>query len=311
MKTVKKMTMMAMAMFAAAAAHAQTTGPVGGHYIPPTPPDQLAAGRAQSKVRMEAEALFAEGKLEEAIAKYRLLLSMMPGPGQRMPEAGSGASARLAKLLELADRPHEALAAYAGAIYWDAREHDWRGWSVDVTVPDYAILAAKLGHEELAKEMYYLALRNFNTGGSRFQEPVPYIVVFDPDPTMDVWTYSTNGLIAAATMLKVNGSTEGCEHLAEVKRLAPQWIVPRLYEFNFDVPGREIVGRRQELLPFARNERERQWVLSLRPLDVKDRWQTEGAELRRNSKVVQSRKGPVVRGEAMPVTPLPTPSPAG
>jgi tetratricopeptide (TPR) repeat protein len=250
----------------------------GGKDIRPIPPETLRKLDLMNEATDRAEALLAKGLFDEAIWEFRRAVEIE----DTIPGWFSSGHYDLAKALVVAGRNEEAMEAFAKAVKWDEKRGDWyvNGPPPYRIAMDYAILAAKQGDERKAKEMYYFGLRRFNSGADKYVEPVPFIVVFDPDPLMDVWEYSPEALTAAALMAHV--SYQRPEFLQEVKRLKPDWMLPVAFEglHSFGTKRDELLGIARGL---ARSEREIMWLDQARNKDRLDRVQDIGLMLRRRS----------------------------
>jgi tetratricopeptide (TPR) repeat protein len=253
----------------------------GGKDIRPIPPETLRKLDLMNEATDRAEALLAKGLFDEAIWEFRRAVEIQ----DTIPGWASTTKYNLAKALVVAGRNEEAMEAFAKAVMWDEKRGDWyvNGPPAERLAMDYAILAAKQGDERKAKEMYYFGLRNFNSFGQASFEAMPFIVVFDPDPLMEVWEYSPEALTAAALMAHVSCQERESERfLQEVRRLKPDWMLPVAFEAH-----RHVGDKRDELLGIARglarSEREIMWLDQARDKDRLDRVQDIGLMLRRQS----------------------------
>jgi tetratricopeptide (TPR) repeat protein len=105
---------------------------------------------------------------------------------------------RLARMYVKLNRIPDAMEAYKHSFAWDPRIrlgssvlmgdlNGGSGYGVD-TVMEYAALLAKAGRQEDAKAMYYYGQRAYwSLPRPRSQEPVPFVVVFDPEPEGIQW----------------------------------------------------------------------------------------------------------------------------
>jgi hypothetical protein len=143
-------------------------------------------------------------------------------------------------------------------------------------IMEYAILLAKQGRAEDAKAIYYFGLRSCLAPRTRSEEPVPFLVVFDPDPEGIYWEYTPQRLEAAALMVQAmlsSGSTDFATNVRttdrqwveRVRALAPDWFYPVLYMANtknLDSPAREQLTAQAEAM--ARPGLERQLMARFR-----------------------------------------------
>jgi tetratricopeptide (TPR) repeat protein len=253
----------------------------GGKDIRPIPPETLRKLDLMNEATDRAEALLAKGLFDEAIWEFRRAVEIQ----DTIPGWASTTKYNLAKALVVAGRNEEAMEAFAKAVMWDEKRGDWyvNGPPAERLAMDYAILAAKQGDERKAKEMYYFGLRNFNPFGEAGFEAMPFIVVFDPDPLMEVWEYSPEALTTAALMAHASHRGTGWRELVqEVRRRKPDWMLPIVFE-SFSYAS----GQRDEMLGIARglakSEREIMWLEQVRNRDPLHKWNKVGADLRRQS----------------------------
>jgi tetratricopeptide (TPR) repeat protein len=198
----------------------------------PVPRDILAKGDKVSRLIDRGEGLLAIGKAGEAVdvMLQAVALENTIGDGFR-----SSANYALARALTQAGRDEEALKAYRSSVEWSEKAGDLEvnGPLLEPLAMDYAALLAKCGHDAEAKEIYYFGLRNLNPYGERRFEPIPFIVVFDPDPNGVYWEYSRTKLEAAALMAKAGQMQNHDEATAEkARKLAPDWFYPVLWQAN-------------------------------------------------------------------------------
>jgi tetratricopeptide (TPR) repeat protein len=233
------------------------------------PPEELAKMERAGAALSRGRALMKENNVEEAISAFREAIAVH----NTMRGFYSSGNYELAKALVLAGRPEEALAAYKNAINY---REDWKDLHVNGPpavrlAMDYAILLAKRGKDDEAKAMYYYGLRaGYNSGPDvqGYIEPFPFMVVFDEDPSMTVWGYTPERLIAAATMARLatdgdrltgDGALETTKKVKLVEASSPDWAFPSVYRFR-NMTYRE--GREFLDLAFglAANDDERAWI---------------------------------------------------
>lgn len=254
-------------------------------------PESPEEGRKHTEIAVAldaGEALLKRGKLDLAIAKFREARAIE----ETLRSKSCSAGYELAKALTLAGKPGEALKVYEKCLVWRPGADDWHvnGPVATYLYADYAILAARQGDQAKAKEIYYLLMRTFNGFGESVQEPIPFLVVFDPDPNMDVWQYTADNLVLAATMMKLATSSGGQKgELEEIRRQAPGWAFPAAFQAGLRL-GQGDGELRAQAMALAKTAREREWI---RTMDVKSmRRLTLGVEMRKASPVVQSRRRP-------------------
>ncbi len=232
----------------------------------PPPPELLEMRKRAGETRDRGRALVEQGKLDEAILAFRESIAIERETERRFGGFSSIGNYELAKALTMDSRPQEALAAYKDAFRWDPKkkELDTSGPVVRRLGVDYAILLAKSGKVEEAKAVYYWTLRALRGVDGR-SEPFPFLVVFDPDPTMTVWEYTTESFVAACTMLKAPDMGDQDRTLTEkVREAEPDWIVPVMYLVaSSDVRRAEYLSLAEGL---AANDEERSWVRQYREL---------------------------------------------
>jgi len=226
----------------------------GGKDVKPIPPEILAKSKSAREAIDRGATFIEKNQLPEAIAAFREAVAIE----QTIPGHHSRGYYELAKALTLAERADDALAAYKNAFKWDPirKDLDINGPSPILLGMDYAILLARSGKEEEAKSLYYRTLRQLMVVRSA-HEPFPFLIVFDPDPNMAVWEYTTERFVAVCTMLKAPNSGPDAVAMTEhVRRMEPNWVVPVMY-----LASR---GKRSENLRTAQNlattDEERAWV---------------------------------------------------
>jgi tetratricopeptide (TPR) repeat protein len=200
-------------------------------------PPNLELQAKDTKVRSlvdRAEQLKSKGKIDAAAKTLKEAIAIERT--YAYPNFLTGVASRLARMLVSAGRDEEAVAAYRQCFAWDIRRGDLEGHPENAV--GFALLLSKLGKVEEAKAMYYWVLRNFNGGrgydgvwnlnGLRFFEPVPFLVVFDPDPDAVVWEYTPDRFRAAVLMVSQFGSADP-KAIDEIRKLAPDWFWPIVY----------------------------------------------------------------------------------
>lgn len=232
-------------------------------FAKPEPPEKAAMRSRMASAVEKAELLASSpGKLEEGIAALRDALAMCKAFDKKydgLSSSTSRAAHQLAKALTRAKRDDEAIAAYREAFRWRPDMKDLYSPSVNYVndICDYAILLFKAGKYEESKAMYYYAMRGW--GGSSYQY-FPFLVVFEPDPTMTVWENTPDKLLSAIMMLRAihtNYSDGQKDWFEEVRKREPAWILPLAY-IN-DGSTREGAWIHQAR-PLATSEDERNWI---------------------------------------------------
>lgn len=280
-----------VALFLASSAWAQYPGGTSGGK--PPPPEWIRQQEATGVLRNRIRDLERQGKWQEVITACKDLIALESRPPMAM-KRHSHAYWRLARAYEQLDQSPDALDAYQKSISWIPEFADWDGNQFQVL--DYAISAAKQGQVEKAKEMYYLGLRKYNA--AKIHEDLPFLVVFDPDPGMDYWEYSTVNLEAAARMLKIVGGQVSGDVAEWVKisrgelpnpidivlSLKPDWLIPQLMK-----AGGHRAEKAKSVLGYVHTQREHQWLAEWALEDrVKDKERRMlSNQMRKLSKVVQ------------------------
>lgn len=218
------------ALVIAPLALAQTGGGGSGG----TPPSQEWIHRYDPvrTLLKQGDQQMSQHQYDEAVTVFTQAQTLEDQISATWHERVSSASASLARALVAAGRENDALVAYRHAFWWNERTHDidMNGGEVDPLVLSYALLLAKHGEIEEAKAMYYYALRQFNgpMGGdkaTRGIEPIPFLVVFDPEPEGIPWDYSFDRFKAA--ILLVKGMIESKKDFFEQAReLVPDSFYP-------------------------------------------------------------------------------------
>ena len=242
----------------------------GGSTFKGIPAEELALHDKANGAIHRGREFLKENKLEEAIAAFREAILIHREANRRFGGFTGSGYYELAKALTMADRPQEALVAYKSAFQWDPKRKDFvLGGPASRFLMDYAILLAKNGREEDAKLVYHFYLsRHHNLYAGGYIEPFPFIVVFDEDPSMTVWEYTPERLIAAATMARLaadgdrltgDGALETTKKVKLVEATSPDWAFPSVYRFrNMTYPeGREFLDFAFGL---AANDDERAWI---------------------------------------------------
>lgn len=263
-----------MLVLSVSLAHAQTRTE-----LKPDPPEVRAKKQRADQAHERGRAFLKQNQLEQAIEAFREVVAIektIPGSGFR-----SSPNYDLAKALTLAKRPEEALAAYKQAFRWDPKrgELDTNGPPFIQLGMDYAIALAKANRPNDAKAVYYSTLRKLSEARWGF-EPFPFLVVFDPDPTMTEWELTKENLVAAATMLRAPESGPDAIALTEsVRNMKPDWIMPVMYLAN---RGKDRQNNLDVAMSLARNAEERMWVQEYKANHVriegeesKERWARE------------------------------------
>ena len=270
-------TMIAIAIIALSA------GALPQKNVKPISPELLEkVDRARDAINRGDEYM-AKGAITDAIREYKIATEI----GSTLPNGGSSSGVyQLAKAYQTQGSYTEAMDAFSKAVKWNKK---WGDWSVNgpqaiLVAMDYAMLAAKVGDHAKAKEMYYWGLRVFNRYGGKDFEPYPLLVLFDPEPGMDVWEYSADALVLAATMAKAPHMNSRCIPMVkEIRASKPDWLVPVVFLATF--------GSTEESAQFyaaarsmAKTAEERELIEKTKG---KERIDMTGANRRKASVVVQ------------------------
>jgi tetratricopeptide (TPR) repeat protein len=236
MKTTYKVRLAATMLFLAVVLSASAQ--VDQYGRPTVSPERRAFDNLFSQMNDQAKALEEGDQFQEALAIYSEVAEMQEARNIFSSRSKYG----MARCLTALGREEEALGAFKRAFMWSSRSGrltlgDGDGDFIRMSA-DYAMLLAKRGRAEDAKALYYSALRRFNLGGTypnyamegrRYKEPVPFLVVFDPEPLGIAWEYSPQNLEAALKMLLAL-TTAQKDLLSQVKALRPDWFYPVMYE---------------------------------------------------------------------------------
>lgn len=218
----------------------------------------------------KARSLTDRGELFQELGMYDEAIALLKDAIQiEKTLRGHGGSSyhELAKALAEAGCTEEALAVYKQTVFWDPirKELNDKSTSYIRIKLDYAILLAKFGKVDEAKMVYYSVLRTYNKSGQKTYEPYPFLIVFDPDPTMTVWEYTTGKFVAAALMLRsmnMSSSARAVALAGEVGQMEPTWIVPVMVQ-AIRAERRERAPYIGQAMSLARNEEEREWIRRL------------------------------------------------
>ena len=294
--------------------HAQGNAP------PPTPsPAYVAELNRVGELTRSADALFKSGKFREAIPAYQTAIIAKRQLDPYSPPSKS--YYRLARALEHESRFSEALEAYRSMTYWDPDPHVIMPLNTAsfASFMDYAILLARQGRAQDAKDIYYAGLRELVPSSAR-EEPVPLLVVFDRDAAGEtqgtLWEYTPQRLEASAIMAKailVGDDEEGRALAAEAGRLAPGWSLPVAYRAYWDRFAEDREARFNIAARLAKTDAEREgiawartWDQDKRPTD-----RTNPAELRKGLRVLKEArerlKDPAYRSRIISEPPKPKP----
>jgi len=257
---LKAFKIIAIGFFAVSFACAFAQG--GGKDIRPIPAELLAKCEKARQALLRGNAFLEKNQLADAIGAFQEAVAVERTYGYPV----STGSYQLAKALTAAGRASEALAAYKEAVRWDPirKELTTNGPPQILLVMDYAILLAKSGKAEEAKSVYYFGLRHYNEYAEDAFEPIPFLIVFDADPTMTVWDYSSEKLVAAATMAKApfmqSRRTQG---LDLVRRMEPGWALP-LVHIADSSPNKERPQLYKAAEDLALTTEEKAWIEAYR-----------------------------------------------
>ncbi len=261
-----------------------------------TDPAVVASLKESVRLTWEGEAAYQRDEIASAIQSFRAALAIQ----RSLKGTVRGSAYGLAKSLQKSGDGKGALIAYAEAVYWDENAKDWQvngAYSLHVAL-DYALCAAEQGRPDLAKEMYYWGLRNFNPSGELLKEPIPFCIVFDPDPTLQEWEFTPDRLrVAASAMILADrhfypflttSERKVAYHSAyeSASRLVPGWLFLEFLEKYNNADEETFEAYKLERAAVAKTDLERSWILSA---SRENRIDKTGVELRKNSPVVQKR----------------------
>lgn len=284
--------------------------------LPPEPAEQTSARKRVNEAVNKAAALAkTPGKLDEGITALRAALEMSKAFDQRYSSFSSHAARELAKALIQAKRDAEALDTFREGFRWSPERGDLinTGFYLD-EIADYALLLLNAGKTEEAKAMYYYAMRGWGDNGYQY---FPYLIVFEPDPTMTVWESTPDKLLSAILMLRAihsNDHTGQKERIEEVRKREPSWILPVFYaNQNFDAAWfNQVAG-------VASDQHEKEWVFMYEQAftlsdaeqrnAVREVWLKLGkiaAERRKNSEVLKQAKLDMARMHPKLAAPAPS-----
>lgn len=282
MKTTIALLVFLKAICPASGADAQPTGVQVYRGGSPISPEVLAKIDRIQDLLLKARDLVNSQKLGDAIK----ILTEAVAIERTLSGNASGARYELAQAKVSAGDVSEALKIYKSMLTWDARRQDWtvNGPSTCRVAMDYAMAAAQHGDKELAKQMYYFGLRSFNLFGEWEIEPLPFLVVFDPEPGMDAWDYTSDKLAAAAFMVKAGSAGGNPEMMMRASALVPEWQLPKAWAalYRGDRNGIDEVMRSADTRLKAQ----------LAEASENRKSQMAGLQKRKASKVINSQKPP-------------------
>lgn len=239
--------------------------------IRPEDPAEAAKSIQVKGLLEQARILMSRGSVSEALPALQQAAVIQA----TMVGFKATANLEIARTFVKLGRNPDALEAYRRVFCWNARKEDLDVGAGPIIHPvmEYAILLAKNGRAEDAKAMYYFGLRNLNDS-DRWKEPVPFLVVFDPEPEGIQWEYTPERLEAAALMTQalhggwMDFATREqmlpMQIVARVRQLAPDWFYPVIYKaargWNSE-RGPQLVSEAEAL---ARPGLERQLVAKYR-----------------------------------------------
>lgn len=235
--------------------------------VRPIPPEKLAIYKRTGDAKDRGRALLEKNKIEEAIREFREAIAIEKEIERRYGDFNSVGHYELAKALTLAKRNEEALAAYKQAFRWSPKRQDLEhnGPPLIHLAMDYALLLHRCGKVEEAKAIYYFFLcRGWSDDGHH--EPFPFLVVFDPDPTMMVWDYTPERFLAAVTMARAPYmNAERFSYAETARQMEPSWIVPAVYLWPWDSKTRGKAGY-DLAVNLARTDEEKEWMRMYLPV---------------------------------------------
>lgn len=259
----------------------------------------------EKRIRLEGDELYRQGiellnagKSDEAIAKIREAIALQ---SQLMQVFGGYGD--LGRALCQAGRLTEAVEAFRRSLCW---HKDQLVTSNPYSLYDYAILMARLGKEREAKALYYLqmarAVGPMEHGRVDTAEPIPFLVLFDPEPGMTAWSYSPEALEAAMLMLSdtvgylpLGERTTGYRTINQLKaerarRLMPEWSFPVVLLARLTHGDKRVALFEQAKL-LAKTPEEGSWIEQFQqslqlPIRERENLSKIGIERRRQSEVL-------------------------
>lgn len=189
-------------------------------------------------------------------------------------------------------KTQEAFDEYRRSLHW--RHFGPAFHSTNGTI-EYGQFLARNGKSREAISLYYNLLWHRSFGEPAYlpsDEPIPYLVLFEPEPGMVAWTYTPDRMVAAFEVLRHDDSGEIPEQMIRVRQLVPDWAYPVVRQAA-NTPTTE--GRRallDEARPMTKSQEERDWIdqyeASLKvPFRERVRLSAIGMERRRASKVLE------------------------
>lgn len=106
---------------------------------------------------------------------------------------------------------------------------------LDKFFPAYIRFLVGQGRHEMARDVYYIYMslardsHGFPGGIEYLAEPFPVLVIFDPDPFGDVWSYKPERLLAAVKICEMRTDLiwqKPIDVATEVRAMFPEWYVP-------------------------------------------------------------------------------------
>ncbi|MCC7435223.1 MAG: hypothetical protein IT363_11100 [Methanoregulaceae archaeon] len=284
--------------------------------LPPKPAEKTAARkRVNGAVDKAAELAKTPGMLDEGITALRDALVLSEAFDKRYNSFSPKAASELAKALVRAEKDDEALVAFRKAFRWSPERSDLiTGVVSQEDTANYALLLLKAGKVEEAKAMYYYVMRYWGDNGYQY---FPYLIVFEPDPTMTVWESTPDKLLSAILMLRAIHSRDHAvrkDRIEEARKRDPSWILPVFYaNESFDTKWfTQVAG-------MASDQHEKEWIFiyqqafALSGVEqrnaIRDVWLKLGkiaAERRKNSEVLKQAKLDMARLHPKLAAPAPS-----
>lgn len=210
--------------------------PQGRDIRPEDPAEAAKSAQVQSLIQ-QARGLIRNGNLSQSIPIFQQAATVQA----TMIGFKSSANFELARTFVRLGRNADAIGAYRKVFRWNAVKMDLDVGTGPIIQPvmEYAILLSREGRSEDAKAIYYFGLRHLNVD-DRTKEPIPFLIVFEPELEGIRWEYTAQRLEAVANMtmamhggttdFATNSQTTPTELVSRVRELAPDWFYPVIFK---------------------------------------------------------------------------------
>ena len=178
----------------------------------------------RSRLQQEAWALVQDNKLDRALPLYKRAAAIE----ESMSGVGGAATGAWGDALREAGRLQEACEVYSRLVRWDYEKDEPYCVLMSASLwMEYAIALSDLGRAKEAVAVYHYGLSAFGSS-HRGSVPIPFTVVFEPDPEGIYWTYTKDDFKAAALMVTLMSNSKGRtdELIKVICDLAPNWYYP-------------------------------------------------------------------------------------